>query len=296
MYRRPLSCERSETRTTPPSVHHNKSVPVPSLSSRVEILKSRLRPNPRDPARRWLRRHWPWLSLLGLVCAGVIAFDSWLGTCGFYGCPSPAEIRAFHPSEGGNVYDRNNHLLGHLENVRRVNISISSVPKYVRDAFVATEDRRFYEHNGLDWRGVFRAVARNFSAGGIRQGFSTITMQVAHNSFLLDRYHGRSLRRKLVELRMSRLLESELTKDQILEHYLNVIYLGKGVNRIEAPGLDLFGKTVDKLTLSEGALLAALPKAPSTYTPRRNPDRAVQRRNLVLGLMANQGYITAAQA
>ena len=140
--------------------------------------------------------------------------------------------------------------------MRRVNVPITTVPKHVRDAFVATEDRRFYEHNGLDWRGVIRAVARNFSAGGIRQGFSTITMQVAHNSFLADRYHGRSLRRKLVELRISRLLERELTKDQILEHYLNVIYLGNGVNGIEAASLDLFGKNVDKLTLAEGALLA----------------------------------------
>jgi penicillin-binding protein 1A len=268
---------------------------VTSLSSRLQILKSRLRPDPRVPAGRWLRRHWPWLSLLILVCAGVITFDFWLGTCGFYGCPSPAEIRAFHPSEGGNVYDRNNRLLGHVENVRRVNIPISSVPKYVRDAFVATEDRRFYEHNGLDWRGVFRAVARNFSAGGIRQGFSTITMQVAHNSFLLDRYHGRSLRRKLVELRLSRLLERELTKDQILEHYLNVIYLGNGVNGIEAASLDLFGVHADKLTLAQGATLAALPKAPSAYTPRKNPARAQQRRNLVLSLMAEQGLISATE-
>src|SRR6185295_19277411 len=130
------------------------------------------------------------------------------------------------------------------------------------------EDRRFYDHNGLDWRGVFRAVLRNFSAGGIRQGFSTITMQVAHNSFLADRYHGRSLRRTLVELRIARLLERELTKDQILEHYLNVIYLGNGMNGIQAASYDLFGKEVEKLTVSEGALLAGLPKAPSAYTPR----------------------------
>ena len=243
-----------------------------------------------------MRRHWPWLSLLALACVGIIAFDAWLGTCGYYGCPSPSEIRAFHPSEGGNVYDRNQKLLGHLENIRRVNVSVGVVPKYVRAAFVATEDRRFYEHNGLDWYGVFRAVARNLSAGGIRQGFSTITMQVAHNSFLADRYHGRSLRRKLVELRISRLLERELTKDQILEHYLNVIYLGNGVNGIEAASLDLFGKNVNQLSLAEGALLAALPKAPSVYTPRKNPQRALQRRNLVLGLMADQGLISAAQA
>lgn len=243
-----------------------------------------------------MRRQWPWLSLLALACVGVITFDAWVASCGFYGCPSPAEIRAFHPSEGGNVYDRNQRLIGHLANVRRVNVPIGMVPKSVRDAFVATEDRRFYEHNGLDWRGVIRAFAKNFSSGGIRQGFSTITMQVAHNSFLADRYHGRSLRRKLIELRISRLLERELTKDQILEHYLNVIYLGNGVNGIEAASLDLFGKNVDKLTLAEGALLAGLPKAPSAYTPRHSPQRALQRRNLVLGLMAEQGYITDAQA
>ena len=260
------------------------------------ISFDRLRPDPRDPARRWLRRHWPWLSLLAVACVGVGLFDVWLGTCGFYGCPSPAEIRAFHPSEGGNVYDRSGRLLGHLENVRRVNVPITAVPKQVRDAFVATEDRRFYDHNGLDWRGVFRATLRNFSAGGIRQGFSTITMQVAHNSFLQDRYHGRSLRRKLVELRISRLLERELTKDQILEHYLNVIYLGNGVNGVEAASLDLFGKNINQVTLSEGAVLAALPKAPSMYTPRRHPERAVQRRNLVLNLMADQGYVSQTQA
>ena len=240
-----------------------------------------------------MRRHWPWLSLLVAAVAGVIVFDIWLGTCGFYSCPSRAEIRAFHPSEGGNVYDRNQKLIGHLENVRRVNVPITAVPKHVRAAFVATEDRRFYEHNGLDWRGVFRAVVRNFSSLGIRQGFSTITMQVAHNSFLLDRYHGRSLRRKFVELRLTRLLERELTKDQILEHYLNVIYLGNGVNGVEAASRDLFGKSIDKVNLAEGALLAALPKAPSAYTPRRHPDRAVQRRNIVLGLMEEQGYISS---
>jgi len=267
-----------------------------SVRNRADVFKQRLRRNPNDPARRWVRRQWPWLSLLVVACIGVIAFDSWLTTCGFYGCPSPAEIRAFHPSEGGNVYDRNAKLLGHLENIRRVNVSVTVVPKHVRAAFVATEDKRFYQHNGLDWKGVLRAVVRNFSAGGIRQGFSTITMQVAHNSFLADRYHGRSLRRKLVELRISRLLERELTKDQILEHYLNVIYLGNGVNGIEAASLDLFGKNVNKLTLPEGALLAALPKAPSALAPRRYPQRAEQRRNLVLSLMADQGFINSTQA
>ena len=221
--------------------------------TRCRVFKQRLRRNPADPARSGFGGSGRGSACSSLACAGVITFDVWLATCGFYGCPSPAEIRAFHPSEGGNVYDRNQQTdRSSREHSPRQRADHRRSRRHVRDAFVATEDRRFYEHNGLDWHGVLRAVARNFSAGGIRQGFSTITMQVAHNSFLPDRYHGRSLRRKLVELRISRLLERELTKDQILEHYLNVIYLGNGVNGIEAASLDLFGKNVNKLTLPEG--------------------------------------------
>jgi penicillin-binding protein 1A len=222
----------------------------------------------------------------------VYATDAWLLACGYAGCPTPSEIRAFHPSEGGRIVDENGRLIGRLAIVRRVNVELRDVPMHVQQAFIATEDRRFYDHNGLDWRGFVRALVRNVGSFGVREGFSTITMQVVHNSFLAERYHGRSFRRKLVELRISRLVERELTKNQILEHYLNVIYLGNGMNGVEAASLDLFGKHVSQLTLAEGALLAALPKAPSTYTPRRNPRTALSRRNLVLGLMADQGYIS----
>lgn len=269
---------------------------IASLQARLALLRRRLHSDPSNPPSRWLRRHWPWLSLLFGACIALVVFDAWLGTCGFAGCPSSAEIRAFQPSEGGRVLDRNGRFLGHLEIVRRVNVPLSAVPRHVQEAFIATEDRRFFEHNGLDWRGFVRALVHNISAGGVREGFSTITMQVAHNSFLANRYHGRSLRRKLIELRLSRLLERELTKDQILEHYLNVIYLGNGVNGVEAASRDLFGKSVRKLTLAEGAMLAALPKAPSTYTPRHDRKLAENRRNLVLELMAREGYISDAEA
>jgi penicillin-binding protein 1A len=234
--------------------------------------------------------------LLTATVVAVFAIDSWLYTCGFAGCPTPSEIRAFHPSEGGRIVDEYGRLIGRLAIVRRVNVELREVPTYVQQAFIATEDRRFYDHNGLDWRGFLRALVRNVGSLGVREGFSTITMQVVHNSFLSDRYHGRSLRRKLVELRISRLVERELAKDQILEHYLNVIYLGNGMNGVEAASRDLFGKHVSQLTLAEGAMLAALPKAPSTYTPRRNARAALSRRNLVLGLMADQGFISGAAA
>jgi penicillin-binding protein 1A len=173
--------------------------------------------------------------------------------------------------------------------VKRINVTLRSVPKHVRDAFIATEDRRFYNHSGLDWRAVARAVVRNTMSLGVREGFSTITMQVARNTFISSRYRSeRTMGRKLLELRLARLLERHLTKDEILELYLNAIYLGNGAFGVEAASRDLFGKRVRNLTLAEGALLAALPKGPSAYTPRRDYDRAMRRRNLVLGLMEQQ--------
>jgi 1A family penicillin-binding protein len=255
-----------------------------------------MRRNPADPSRARSRRKWVMVTGTVLAVVSIIFFDVWLGTCGFHGCPSTAEIRAFQPSEGGRVLDRNGRLIGRLAVIRRVNVPIDSVPKFVQAAFIATEDKRFYDHDGLDWRAFFRAMSRNVRALGIREGASTITMQVAHNSFLQQRYHGRSPLRKLVEIRIGRLLEKELTKEQILEHYLNVIYMGNGVNGVEAASRDLFGKSIGQINLAEAALLAALPKAPSTYSPRSNRLKAIQRRNLVLGLMVEQGYLSAGVA
>ncbi len=233
---------------------------------------------------------------LGLLLSGLVTFDAWLGTCGFAGCPSRAEVRAYRPDEGGRILDQTGRVIGHLAFVRRVNVTVDRVPKYVQDAFIATEDRRFYQHHGLDWWGVARATLRNATAMSVREGFSTIDMQVARNTFLANRYEGRSLRRKLLEIRYAKILEHDLSKDQILDLYLNAIYLGDGVYGVEAASRDLFGKHVWQITLAEGAMLAALPKGPTTYTPRNDPTRAMQRRNLVLDLMAAQGYISRRQA
>ena len=260
------------------------------FGTRLSRLRQRWNARPAQPASKWKRRAVGVLVASAVV--GIITFDAWLGTCGFYGCPSDTEIRAFQPSEGGRVLDRNGRLIGRLAVVRRVNVPIDSVPKFVQAAFIATEDKRFYDHNGLDWRAFFRAMTRNVRAMGIREGASTITMQVAHNSFLQQRYHGRSPLRKLIEFRIARLLEKQLTKEQILEHYMNVIYMGNGVNGVEAASRDLFGKSVNQINLAEAALLAGLPKAPSAYSPRANRLKAVQRRNLVLSLMVEQGYLS----
>jgi 1A family penicillin-binding protein len=236
------------------------------------------------------------LALVALALTGLVTFDAWLGTCGFAGCPSRADVRAYQPDEGGRILDRSGQLIGHLTVVHRVNVPLDRVPKQVRDAFVATEDRRFYHHHGVDVWGVARATLRNVAAMSVREGFSTIDMQVARNTFLANRYEGRSLRRKLLEVRYAKILERDLNKDQILDLYLNAIYLGDGMYGVEAASRDLFGKHVWQLSLAEGAMLAALPKGPTAYTPRNDPDRARERRNLVLSLMAEQGYISRAQA
>ncbi len=177
---------------------------------------------------------------LAISVLGILVFDAWLGTCAFDGCPTTAEIQRFRPDEGGKILDRNGRFLGRLAYVRRVNIPLSQVPLFVRQAFIATEDRRFYDHNGVDWRGFVRASVRNVKSAGVREGFSTITMQAARNTFVVGRFKARSLPQKLVELRVARLMERTLTKDQILEIYLNAIYLGNGVYGIEAASRDLF--------------------------------------------------------
>ena len=269
-------------------------MPKLRLNERLEILRQRLRP-PDEPARGLLKRHWKSFSALAVACVAVVTFDAWLLTCGFASCPSRSGIRAFRPGEGGRIVDRNDRFLGRIALVRRVNVPLTAIPTHVRQAFLSTEDRRFYQHNGLDWRGLARASLSNVRHGGVREGFSTITMQVARNSFLVNT-RGRTLRRKLIELRLTKLIESELTKDQILELYLNLIYLGNGVNGVEAASRDLFGKSVDRLNVSEGAMLAALPKGPSAYTPRDHYERGLKRRNLVLSLMAQTGSLSSAEA
>jgi 1A family penicillin-binding protein len=263
-----------------------------ALAQDSKRILLRWRTTPAEPLRPWLKRHWHLASFLGVGLVSVTTFDAWLFTCGFTGCPSTAEIRAYRPSEGGRVLDRNGRLIGRLQVVKRVNVEMKQVPKHVREAFLATEDRRFYEHHGLDWRAVGRAAIRNVTSLRVREGFSTITMQVARNAFIARRsITERSLGRKSLELRYARLLEGALTKDQIFELYLNAIYLGNGVYGVEAASRDLFGKGVSDVSVAEGAMLAALPKGPSSYTPRRDPTRALARRNLVLGLMRREGFL-----
>ena len=217
----------------------------------------------------------------------------WMATCGLAGCPSDDQLRGFRPSEGSRVLDRSGLALGRLSYVRRINVPLEQVPRHVRAAFIAAEDRRFYYHRGVDWRSAGRALARNLAALEVREGFSTITMQVVRSAFLAQLGPDRTLRRKLIEIELARRLERALTKQQILELYLNLIYLGSGTWGVEAASRDLFGKSVGALTVGEAALLAGLARGPSLYTPRRHPEAARGRRGVVLALMQREGYLGA---
>jgi 1A family penicillin-binding protein len=193
------------------------------------------------------------------------------------------------------VLARDGSLIGEIGKEIRINVQIGSLPKYLPRAFVAVEDHRFYQHDGVDVVGIAGALKDNIF--GERRGASTITQQLVGNMHptLIDRT-DRSLGRKLAEQSAAREMERHYNKDQILEAYLNQIGFGHGWYGVEMAARHYFGKSATRLSLAEAAALAAMPKGPALYDPLKYPDRVRQRRNVVLSLMADQGYITRAQA
>ncbi len=198
------------------------------------------------------------------------------------------------PRQSSLVYARDGSLIWEIGLQWRTSISIRSLPRHVGQAFVAVEDQRFYQHDGVDLVGIAGAMKDNLMGG--RRGASTITQQLVGNMHpdLIDR-SDRSLGRKLKEQAAAREMERHYSKEQILEAYLNQIHFGSRWYGIESASRHYFGKNASRLTLSEAATLAALPKGPALYDPNRHPDRARARRNLILALMADQGFISSAQ-
>lgn len=239
--------------------------------------------------------------ILGVVAvalaAGAMVLFTLYMTCGLRGCPDVRLLRGYIPDEASVLLDRNGEELIELYRVRRVVVPLDSLPAYVPQAFVAIEDRRFYEHDGVDWARALGAAWANVRAGGIEEGFSTITMQLARNLFP-DRLPARerTLGRKLGEIHVARSIEHAYDKDEILELYVNQIYFGSGAWGVEAAAREYFGKPASELTLAEAALLAGIVLAPSRYNPRANRAVALARRQLVLRRMAAEGFITEAQA
>ena len=221
------------------------------------------------------------LFLLGLVVA--LAYPN---------LPSLESLTDYQPKIPLRVYTAEGALIGEFGEERRSIVSISAVPEQLKQAILAAEDERFYQHTGIDYVGVARAAWANLTQGGRRQGASTITMQVARNFFLSSE---KTLTRKLYEALLAFKIENNFEKDQILELYVNQIYLGQRAYGFAAAAQIYFGKSLDRLTLGESAILAGLPKAPSAYNPVANPQRARLRQQYVLRRMKELGHINEQQ-
>ena len=251
------------------------------------------------------------LSLLaGVVLAGL-TFPL-IGGVGLIGKAAsddffalPATLDASPLAQSSRVLDKDGKLLATFFLENRVPVSLAAIPKAARAALVAIEDSRFYAHNGVDVKGTLRALARNSSAGGIQQGGSTLTQQYVKN-ILIENSRGdtdaqkaaiaRTSKRKLQEARYALQLEKTMTKDQILEGYLNIAYYSNGVYGIGTAANHYFGIPVQRLDLAQSALLAGMVQNPSRYDPTNNPLDAVKRRNVVLQRMAELGDITPSEA
>jgi len=243
----------------------------------------------RGASERRRRKGNPKIIAIILVILIVIVTGAGLGflTASIHTMPSlQGDIRAAASSQ---VYDINGDLITTLHAVEnRIPVSINKIPKDLQNAFIATEDIRFYQHIGIDPRGILRALWSNITQQTVAEGGSTITQQLAKNALLTQE---RTLKRKIQEAILAMQIERQYTKTEILEMYLNQIYFGQGAYGVEAASRLYFGKSVDKLNLAECAMLAGIPKSPNYYSPLSNFDAAKERQAVVLDQMAKYGFI-----
>ncbi|MBU2709577.1 penicillin-binding protein 1A [Zooshikella harenae] len=217
-----------------------------------------------------------------LILAGVYLYLS-------PALPSVESLRDINLQTPLRIYSSDNKLIGEFGEQRRAPIAFEDTPKQMINAFVAAEDNRFFSHNGVDPKGLGRAVAQLLKSGAIQSGGSTITMQVARNFFLS---RERVFSRKFNEILLALQIEKELSKGDIIELYMNKIYLGNRAYGIAAAAKVYYGKPIDQLSLAQFAMIAGLPKAPSAYNPIVNPERALERRNWILGRMHFLSFIS----
>jgi penicillin-binding protein 1A len=228
------------------------------------------------------------LSVLVLVGMGFAGAYQYLAP----EIPQAASLRDVKTQLPLRVYSHDRKLIAQIGEQRRIPVAFEQIPSVVVDAFLAAEDARFYEHPGVDWQSLLRALVANVSAGSAREGGGTITMQLARNTVLTSE---KTLRRKLKEVFLAMRLEREFTKQEILTLYLNRIFLGQRAYGIGAAAEVYFDKTVPDLTLAEAALIAGLPRSPSIDNPVASPSRARERRAYVLRRMLELDKIDQAR-
>ena len=249
--------------------------------------------NPHKPAMHWLTRLGLWAG--GLALAGLLSILMVVAIAlavAFPNLPDISDLSDYRPKLSLRVFSTEGDLIGEFGEERRNLTPIKDIPKVMTDAVLAIEDARFYQHGGVDYLGVIRAGLAN--VGRVKsQGASTITMQVARNVYLSSE---KTFTRKLYEILLTFKLEHLLTKDQILEIYMNQIFLGNRAYGFAAASEAYFGKPLKDITIAEAAMLAGLPKAPSAYNPINNPKRARSRQLYIIERMQENGFITEEQA
>src|SRR5262249_24230206 len=237
------------------------------------------------PRRWWF---YPALTLVTLSVSALLLVG-YAAAIIYPTLPSLEALTAYNPKRPLQIFSTEGYLIGEFGEERRALVKITDVPQQLRQAILAAEDERFYEHGGVDYIGVVRAALHNFTSGSASQGASTITMQVARNFFLSKE---KTFTRKFNEALLAFKIEHSLPKEQILELYINQIYLGQRAYGFAAAAQIYFGKRLADLTLGECAMLAGLPKAPSRFNPVANPQRAKMRQQYVLRRMRDLQMIT----
>ncbi|MGJ5673963.1 MAG: transglycosylase domain-containing protein [Nostochopsis sp.] len=265
--------------------NHDENRPLTKLQQAKQVLTQVVAKLP-GSHKPLYRRYWFWagLSVSGgvvAICYGMWSIDQTL--------PNKNELSAVVREQTLTIKAANGMILQQQGEATREQLKLEEIPEKLKKAFIASEDRRFYKHHGIDAQGIVRAVLNNLRSQNVVEGGSSITQQLARILFLKQE---RTIWRKLKEARLAQKIEDQLSKDQILERYLNLVYLGSGAYGVADAASVYFSKSVHELTLGEMATIAALPPAPNRFSPQVNLAFAQQRRNLVLERMHQDGYIT----
>lgn len=269
-----------------------------SITEKYLLLKKKLSPDNLPPFFKWLfyftkntSTKQRIFTFIGFSLLTLFLMVYFLGQA-YLSLPQMISLEDYKPLEMSQVLDRKNNLIAHFFKQKRVVIPFEEIPEHMIQAVIAAEDAQFFKHSGINYKAIFRALLANIRAGKKVQGASTITQQVAR-SLLLTR--EKTYIRKFKEAVLAKRMEASLTKENILYLYLNQIYFGQGAYGIKVAARTYFQKNIQEISIAEAAILAGLPKAPSAYSPYRNPKKAKNRQIYVLNRMLQEGFITKAQ-
>ena len=260
----------------------------PSSSTSAPPRRRIVKKKPVKKKSSWKRSFWMFFTLFILIVAGA--------GCGFLGATmsSLPDVSNVKPAASSQIYDADGELITTVHSTEnRLPVKLADMPKNLQNAFIATEDNRFYSHHGIDPIGIMRALWVNLAHDGVAEGGSTITQQLARNAFLTQ---DRTFKRKVMEALLALRIEQKYTKQEILEMYMNQIYFGQGAYGVQTASHVYFGKDVQDLSLAQMAVLAGLPQSPNYYSPFTNLQAAKERQAVVLGQMVKYDYLSPAQA